>query len=187
MNENDRTRYIHLLNHTYEEIGNESDHLLINNNHNETYRLLETKSIIHSVLINLIELLFTNLIHSDTYLSELIEQYPQFFHIFYAHFIPFVFQNFNCLFDIPIDKCLNSSFDILAMIFQHACCQPNEQTCSLCIELLTNKNFNFHIQNSTLLFADEIQRVRLYYSNLEHSLTNKNLSSEYSSTNTVRE
>ncbi|CAF1004854.1 unnamed protein product [Adineta steineri] len=184
LKEEDRTRYIHLLNHTYEEIGGELGHLLMDNNHNETYRLFETKSVIHSILINIIEILFTNLIHSDTYLSELIEQYIQFFHIFYAHFIPYVFQNFNCLFDISNDKCLNSSFNILAMIFQRACCQQNESKCSLCIELLNNKNYSINIQNSTLLFADEIQRVRLYYSNLERTLTNKNKSSEYSSTNT---
>ena len=186
LNENTRTHYIHLLNHTYEEIDNELGHLLLDNNHNETYRLLETKSIIHSVLINLIEILFTNLLHHDTYLSELIEQYSQMFHIFYAHFIPFIFQNLNCLFDISMEKCLNSSLNILAMIFQIACCQQNEQQCSLCIEVLNNKHSNVHIQNCTLLFADEIQRVRLFYSNLQRCLYDKNLSSEYSSTTTVK-
>ena len=185
MNEHDRSRYIHLLNHTYEEIGSELSHLLMANNPNETYRLFETKSIIHSTLLNLIEVLFTNLVHSDTYLSELIEQYSQFFHLFYAHFIPFIFRNMNCLFDISIDKSLNSSLDILAMIFQLACCQQNERECSSCIELLNNENSNAIIQNCTFLFGDEIQRVRLYYTNLERCLNNKNLLSEYSSTNTV--
>jgi hypothetical protein len=180
-NEDDRSRYIHLVNHTYEEIGD-----LMENNSNETYRSFETKSIIHTVLINLIEILFTNLIHSDTYLCELIEQYSQFFHVFYAHFIPFIFQNFNCLFDISIDKSLNSSLDILAMIFQIACCQQNVRECSLCIELLNNKNANSNIQNCTILFAEEIQRVRLYYSNLEQCLHNQKLLSEYSSTTIVR-
>ncbi|CAF0806289.1 unnamed protein product [Adineta steineri] len=182
----DRTCYFHLLNHTYEEIG-ESDHLLMNNNQSETYRLFETKSTIHSILINLIETLFTNFLHSDIYLSELIEQYSRFLHIFYGHYIPFILQNFNCLFDLTIDKCLNSSFDILATIFQIACsCQPNEQHCLLCNELTNNDNIklNLNIQNCTLLFADEIQRVRLHYSNLERRLNNKHSSSEYSSTNT---
>jgi hypothetical protein len=138
--ENDRTRYFHLLNHTYEEIG-ECGHLLMDNNHSETYRLFETKSIIHSILINLIETLFTNFLHSDTYLSELIEQYSRFLHIFYGHFIPFMLQNLNCLFDLTIDKCLNSSLDILATIFQIACSgQSNEQHCLLCDELTNNNN-----------------------------------------------
>ncbi|CAF0972350.1 unnamed protein product, partial [Adineta ricciae] len=176
----DRTHYFHLLNHTYEEIG-ESGHLLMTNNQSETYRLFETKSCIHSVLINLIETLFTNFLHSDNYLSELIEQYAHFLHIFYGHFIPFLLQNLNCLFDLPIDKCLNSSFDILATIFQIACSsQINEQHCSLCHESTNNLN----IQNCTLLFADEIQRVRLHYSNVERRLNNRNSTSEYSSTNT---
>jgi hypothetical protein len=59
----------------------------MDNNHSETYRLFETKSLIHSILINLIETLFTNFLHSDTYLSELIEQYSRFmdilFHFYY--------------------------------------------------------------------------------------------------------
>jgi len=149
--ENDRTRYFHLLNHTYEEIG-ECGHLLMNNNHSETYRLFETKSLIHSILINLIETLFTNFLHSDTYLSELIEQYSRFLHIFYGHFIQFILQNLYCLFDIKIDKCLNSSFDILATIFQIACsCQSNEQDCLLCIELIHN-NTNLNLVSYKHLF-----------------------------------
>ncbi|UJR25406.1 hypothetical protein I4U23_006753 [Adineta vaga] len=176
----DRTHYFHLLNHTYEEIG-ESGHLLMTNNQSETYRLFETKSSIHSVLINLIETLFTNFLHSDNYLSELIEQYAHFLHIFYGHFIPFILQNLNSLFDLSMDKCLTSSFDILATIFQIACTsQINEQHCSLCHESINNLN----IQNCTLLFADEIQRVRLHYSNVERRLNNRNSTSEYSSTNT---
>jgi hypothetical protein len=140
INETDRTRYFHLLNHTYEEIG-ECGHLLMDNNHSETYRLFETKSLIHSILINLIETLFTNFLHSDTYLSELIEQYSRFLHIFYGHFIPFLLKNLNCLFDIHIEKCLNSSLDTLATIFQIACsCQTNEQHCLLCMELINNNN-----------------------------------------------
>jgi len=178
-NENTRSSYIHLLNHTYEEIDRK--------NSNENYRLFETKSIIHSVLINLIENLFINLIHNEIYLSELIKEYPRIFHVFYAHLIPFIFRNFHCLFDITIDRCLNSSLDILAMIFQIACSQENERECSLCMELFNKENFNFNIQNCTLIFADEIQRVRLYYSNLKRCLINRNLVSEYSSTNTVRE
>jgi hypothetical protein len=149
---------------------------------NEIYRLFETKSIIHLVLINLIENLFTNLIHSDIYLSELMKEYSQFFHVFYAHFIPFIFQNMNCLFNISNEKYLNSSFDILAMIFQIGCCQ---QRCSLCIELLNNEKFTCNIKNCTLVFTDEIQRVQLYYSNLERYSKNINLSSKYSSTNIV--
>jgi hypothetical protein len=146
-NENDQTRYFHLLNHTYEEIG-ECGHLLMDNNHSETYRLFETKSLIHSILINFIEIIFTNFLHSDTYLSELIEQYSRFLHIFYGHFIPFIFKNFNCLFDINIDKCLNSSLDILATIFQIACsCQSNEQYCLLCSELINNNNTNLNLVN----------------------------------------
>ncbi|CAF0888901.1 unnamed protein product [Rotaria sordida] len=180
----DRTQYIHLLNHTYEEIDGELGTLLMNNNYNETYRLFETKSMINSLLMKLIEILFTNFINNDTFMSELMEQYTQIFHQYYAHFIPFIFQNFDCLFDISIDKCLNSSLNIVAMIFQIACCQQYEQECSLCIELLNKKNSNSNIQNCTLLFADEIQRVRSYYSNLEQCLNNKNLSSEYSSTDT---
>ncbi|CAF3426598.1 unnamed protein product [Rotaria sp. Silwood1] len=180
----DRTHYIHLLNHTYEEIDGELGNLLMNNNCNETFRLFETKSMINSLLMKLIEILFINLIHNDTFLSELMEQYSQVFHQYYGHFIPFIFQNFDCLFDISTNKCLNSSLNILAMIFQVACCQEYEPECSLCIELLNNKNSNSTIQNCTLLFADEIQRVRLYYSNLEQSLNNRNSSSEYSSTYT---
>ncbi len=144
-NENDRTRYFHLLNHTYEEIG-ECGHLLMNNNQSETYRLFETKSLIHSILINLIESLFTNFLHSDTYLSELIEQYSRFLHIFYGHFIPFILQNLNCLFDITMEKCLNSSLDILATIFQIACSsQSNEQQCLLCNEFIHNNKLNLNL------------------------------------------
>ena len=113
----------------------------MDNNHSETYRLFETKSSIHSILINLIETLFTNFLHNDTYLSELIEQYSKFLHIFYGHFIPFILKNLNCLFNINIDKCLNSSFDILATIFQIACSsQINEQQCLLCLELINQNN-----------------------------------------------
>jgi hypothetical protein len=179
----------------------------MNNNQSEIYRLFETKSTIHSILINLIEILFTNFLHSDTYLSELIEQYSRILHIFYGHFIPFILQNINCLFDITIEKCLISSFDILSTIFQIACSsQFNEQHCLLCNELIhNNSNLNLvsfflnnnktshfislknkqNIQNCTLLFADEIQRVRLHYTSLERRLNNKNLTSEYSSTDTV--
>lgn len=143
--ENDQTRYFHLLNHTYEEIG-ECGHLLMDNNQSKTYRLFETKSTIHPVLINLIETLFTNFIHSDTYLSELIEEHLRLLHIFYGHFIPFIIKNMNCLLDITMDKCLNSSLDILAAIFQIACsCQSNEESCSLCNELKTNNNANHNL------------------------------------------
>ena len=111
----------------------------MDNSHSETYRLFETKSIIHSMLINLIEMLFANFLHGDTYLGELIEQHSRFLHVFYGHFIPFVFKNFNCLFDITVDKCLSSSLNILATIFQIACsCPSNEQRCLLCIESVKN-------------------------------------------------
>ncbi|UJR23498.1 hypothetical protein I4U23_026496 [Adineta vaga] len=182
--ENDQNGYIHLLNHTYEEIGNDFNHYLINNNPNETYRLFETKSILHTILINLIETLFTNVLHNDTYLSELIEQNSQYFHIFYAHFLPFLFQNFHCLYDIPLDKCLISSMNILAMIFQRACCLQHDFKCSLCNELFQNSNVNFNQQNTNFLFADEIQRIRLHYETLQRTLHANNSSSEYSSTNT---
>jgi hypothetical protein len=178
-NEIKRMQYIHLLNHTYEEIGTD--------NPNETYRLFQTKSIIHSIFINLIENLFTNLIQNDLYLSQLMQEYKEIFHGFYAHFIPFIFRNIHCLLDVSIEKCLNSSLEILAMIFQIACCQENEGKCSLCTELVNNENFNVNISNCALVFADEIQRVKLYYSNLEQCLKNQNLLSEYSSTNTVGE
>jgi hypothetical protein len=138
--ETDRTRYFHLLNHTYEEIG-ECGHLLMNNNHSETYRLFETKAIIHSTLINLIEILFNNFLHSDTYLSELIEQYSRLLHIFYGHCVPFLLKNLTCLFDMTIDKCLNSSLDILATIFHIACSSPiNEQPCLLCVDKSNHDN-----------------------------------------------
>ncbi|CAF3432092.1 unnamed protein product [Rotaria socialis] len=180
----DRTHYIHLLNHTYEEIDSELGQSLINNNnHDETFRLFETKAMINSLLINLIETLFKNLIHNDTFFNELMEQYSPVCHQYYAHFIPFIFQNIDCLLDVSIDKCLNNSLSILSMIFQIACCQQAEQECLLCNELLNSKNSNSTIQNCTLLFADEIQRVRLHYSNLEQSLKDKASSSEYSSTN----
>jgi len=179
-NENNRSQYIHLLNHTYEEIENKIV--------NETCRLFETKSVIHSALINLIENLFTKLIHDESYLSELMKEHTQIFHMFYAHFIPFIFRNLHCLFDLSIDKCLNSSLDMIAMIFQVACSQQNDQGqgCSLCIELLNNETLDYNIQKCTLVFADEIQRVQLFYSNLERCLKNQNLVSAYSSTNTVR-
>ncbi|CAF1468637.1 unnamed protein product, partial [Adineta ricciae] len=183
-NENDHNGYIHLLNHTYEEIGGDFNHLLMNNNPNETYRLFETKSIIHSVLISLIETLFTNLLHSDTYLSELMEQNSRYFHIFYAHFLPFLFENFYCLYDIPMDKCLNSSLDILAMIFQRACCLQQDSQCLLCNDLYADQTSSFNQQNTAFLFADEIQRIRLCYTNLERTLHKGNSSSEYSSTTT---
>lgn len=148
-------------------------------------RLFETKSTINSLLNHLIELLFTVLIHNDTFFSELIEQYSQIFHQCYAHFIPFIFQNFDCLFDISIDKCLNSSFSMLGMIFQIACCQEHQNECSLCIAFLNNDDFKVKIQHCKTLFNDEIHRVRLYYSNLERCLNYKNSTCEYSSTNMV--
>lgn len=175
-----------MLNHTYEEIDAELDELLINNSHNETFRLFETKAFINSVLINLIEVLFTNVINSESFFNELMEQYPQVCHQYYTHFIPFIFENFDCLFDIPMDKCLNSSLSILSMIFQIAGCKQYQQECALCAELINNKNSNSTMQNCTLIFGDEIQRVRLYYSNLEQCLRNRNLLSEYSSTNIVK-
>ena len=111
----------------------------MDNSHSETYRLFETKSIIHSMLINLIEILFANFLHGDTYLGELIEQHSRFLHVFYGHFIPFIFKNLNCLFDITVDTCLSSSLDILATIFQIACsCPANDQRCLLCIESVKN-------------------------------------------------
>ena len=113
----------------------------MDNNQSETYRLFETKSSIHSILINLIERLFTDFLHSDTYLSELIEQYSRFVHVFYGHCIPFLLQNFTCLFDLPMEKCLNTSFEILATIFQIACSSPaSEQHCLLCSELIQKNN-----------------------------------------------
>ena len=143
-NEYDKMCYFHLLNHTYEEIG-ECSRLLMDSNHTKSYRLFETKSIVHSILIDLIETLFTNSLHSDTFLSELLEQYSRFLHIFYGHFIPFILNNLNCLFDMTISKCLNSSFDILATIFQIACSsQSKEENCSLCIESANNNNNNKH-------------------------------------------
>lgn len=181
-NEPIRAGYIHLVNHTYEEIGSEFHHLLMDDNHHQTYRLFETKSVIHSVLLQLIETLFNDLRHGDTYLNELIEQYPSFLHTFYAHFLPFLLRNLHCLFDVPIDRCLNSSMEILAMVLQRAC----SAQCSCCAELAKSKNFNFNLQNATMLFADEIQRIRICYSNLERTLQDKNAASAYSSTNTVR-
>lgn len=134
----DRAHYFHLLNHTYEEIG-EAGHLLMANNQSETYRLFETKSTIHSTLINLIETLFTNFLHSDIYLSELIEQHSRFLHIFYGHFVPFLLQHLNCLFDLSMEPCVNSSFEILATIFHVACSSPaSEQHCLLCAEPVNN-------------------------------------------------
>ncbi len=62
--------------------------------------------------------------------------------MFYGHLIPFMFRNFHCLFDITIDRCLNSSLDILEMIFQIACCQENERECLLCMELFSKENLN---------------------------------------------
>ena len=182
----DRSHYIHLLNHTYEEIDGELSHLLINNNYNQTHRLFETKSAINSFFMILIETLFTSLIRNDIYFGELMGHHTQIFHQFYAHFIPFILQKFNCLFDISFDKILNSSFDILAMIFRIACCQQHEQECSLCVELLNDRNYKSNIRNCTLLFADEIQYARMHYINLERCLKNKNLSPKYSSTNTVK-
>lgn len=180
---NDRIHYIHLINHTYEEIDGDLGPLLMNNNHNETYRLFETKSAISSLLANLIEILFSNFIHNDTFLCELMEQYSQIFHQYYAHFIPFIFQNFNTLFNIPSDKCLDSSFNMLAMIFQIACCQQHDQQCLFCIEFLNKKNTNSNTQNCTLLFDDEIQRVRIHYVNLERFLNSRKSSAVYTSTN----
>ena len=137
--EDDHTRYFHLLNHTYEEIG-ECGHLLMDNNQSETYRLFETKSLIHPILINLIETLFTKFLHSDSYLSELIEQHSRFLHIFYGHLVPFLLKNLICLFDMTIDPCLKSSFDILATIFQIACSSPlTDQRCQLCLESATTE------------------------------------------------
>lgn len=107
------------------------------------------------------------------------------YHLFFCHFIPFIFQNYNCLFDITMDKCLNSSFDILAMIFQIGCCQQNQIDCLLCLDLFNKDNYNMNVEKCTFIFSDEIQRIRLYYSNIENYLINKNDQSEYSSTNTV--
>ena len=177
-NENPRSEYIHLLNHTYEEIEKKIP--------SETYRLFETKSAIHSVFIQLIEVLFNNPLHDETYLSELIKEYRQIFHMFYGHFIPFILRNLHCLLDISMEKYVNSSLEILAMIFQIGCCQPtNEQECSLCIEFYQNEKIDSNIQNCTLVFTEEIQRVRVFYSNLERGLRNQTLVSVYSSTNTV--
>ena len=178
-NENHRLDYIHLLNHTYEEIEKKVP--------SETYRLFETKAAIHSVLVKLIENLFTNPIHDETYLSELIKEHRQIFHMFYGHFIPFILRNLHCLLDISMEKCLNGSLEIVAMIFHIACCQPMEQGCSLCIELFKNENIDSKIQNCTIIFPEEIQRVRVFYSNLERCLKNETLISVYSSTNTVRQ
>lgn len=150
-NEEDRMKYFHLLNHTYEEIG-ESGHLLLDNNHSETYRLFETKSIIHSILINLIEILFNNFLHSDTYLSELIEQHPRLLHIFYGHLIPFLFKHLDCLFDQIIEPSVKSSFEILATIFHIACAngQSSERICSLCLDSKTNNETQMNlVRNST--------------------------------------
>lgn len=144
--DNDRIRYFHLLNHTYEEIG-ECGHLLMENTQSETYRLFETKSSIHSILINFIENLFTNFLQSDTYLSELIEQNSSLAHVFYGHFIPFIFQNLHCLFHFNIDKCLISSLEILATIFHIGCSAPsssNEQHCSLCHEVLRSPKIHWN-------------------------------------------
>ena len=142
--EEDRIRYFHLLNHTYEEIS-ECGHLLMDNNHSETYRLFETKSIVHSTLINLIETLFNNILHSDTYLSELIEQHSRLLHIFYGHFIPFLLQNLHCLLNIFIEPALKSSFEILSTIFHIACAnQSNERRCSLCL-VTTNNETNLNL------------------------------------------
>lgn len=134
LTDQDRIRYFHLLNHTYEEIG-ECGQLLMDNNQCETYRLFETKTHIHSILISFIENLFTNFLHNDNYLSEFIEQYPQVLHVFYGHFIPFLLANVHCLFDVHVEKSLKSSCEILATIFQIACSTTiNEQNCLLCVE-----------------------------------------------------
>ena len=124
------------------------------NNQSEAYRLFETKSSIHSILINSIEYLFTNFLQSDTYLSELIEQNSSLTHVFYGHFIPFIFQNLHCLFHINIDKCLSSSLEILATIFHIACSSStsNEQHCSLCNELLRNPKINLNLVRKCICF-----------------------------------
>lgn len=117
----------------------------MDNNQSETYRLFETKSHIHSLLINFIERLFTNFLHSDLYLSELIEQYPQFLHIFYGHFLPFLIQNLHCFFQFHLEKTLKSSVEILATIFQIACSSTrNETSCLLCIDLLKTNPINLN-------------------------------------------
>lgn len=176
-NDNHRSDYIHLLNHTYEEIERKVP--------SETYRLFETKAAIQSILMKLIENLFTNPIHDETYLSELIKEYRQIFHMFYGHFIPFILRNLHCLFDISMEKSLNGSLEIVAMIFHIACCQPMQQECSLCNELFQNENTDSKIQNCSTIFTEEIQRVRVFYSNLERCLKNETLISVYSSTTTV--
>lgn len=178
-NENPRSEYIHLFNHTYEEIEKKIP--------SETYRLYETKSAIQSILIQLIENLFNTPIHDETYLSELIKDYRQIFHMFYGHFLPLILRNLHCLLDISVEKHVSSSLDILAMIFQIGCCQSNAEECSLCTELCQNELIDSNIQNCTLVFTEEIQRVRVFYSNLERRLRNETLVSVYSSTNTVSE
>lgn len=169
--------YIHLLNHTYEDIENNSLY--------ENYRLFETKSSIHTILIQFIDYLFQNLIHYDLYLNELIKEYSEIFHIFYGHYIPFILQNISYLFDLSDNQSLHNSFDILANIFHIGCYQQqqlNKYQCVLCVDLIKNQN----LENCRLLFTDEIERVRLYYTNLESFIKKQNLLSEYSSTNTVR-
>jgi len=170
--------YTHLLNHTYEEIGNV--------NLDETYRLFETKLSIQIIVNQLIEYVFTNLLHNEIFLTELIREYHEMTHGFYAHMIPFIIRNLNYLFEISLEKYLIHSLDSLAMIFQIACCEQNENPCcSLCKKMLNNEKYQLNKQNCLIVFGDEIQRVRMFYLNLETSLKTNNFLSEYSSTNTV--
>ena len=179
-----RQRYCHLFTHSYEEIDRGYDLSSTSDDPNRTARLFQTKAMIQPGLLSLIEILFTDLRHIDTFLSESIEQYPRLLHVFYAHFIPFIIEHLHCLFDVPIDMSLTSSLRTLASIFAIACRESNEFSCSLCVESRTNAG-DYLTEQCSLLFADEIERVRFYYSTLEQCSASREFTSEYSSTNTV--
>jgi hypothetical protein len=175
-NDIDRKGYIHLIVQANDERIDADSHQLA--------RLFQSKSMIHAVLIKLIDVVFTDLCHSDTFLSELLEQYPRLMHVFYAHFLPWIIQHMHCLFDQPIDTCLNSSLDIVATMFAVACRKSSPSFCSLCNE------FDLHhcsrlVEQCSFLFADEIQRIRSYYTNFERCSNNNEFTMTYSSMNTV--
>ena len=179
----DRTRSTHLLNDLYEEIAIGSDPLYIDNNPGIKARLAKTKSSIDSSLIHLIDALFTNLPQSNnTYLMELIAQQPRLLHIFYAHFLPFLLRNLHCLLDVPVDRCMSSSLDVLAMIFRVACCQHEGPPCSFCQDTMT-ADVEILVQNCSLVFGKEIQRVQMKYSTtMERCAKKKEETCAYAST-----
>ncbi|CAF1028809.1 unnamed protein product, partial [Didymodactylos carnosus] len=169
--EQENTRLFHLSNHTYEEIHDSRDLMLRNS---DTCRLYETKLLINVHLLTLIENIFVN---SDEFILKYFigdESFIyEFFHLFYAHFIPFIIHSLNCLLDLQPNPCLESSFEIISILIQLGC-YPTEGHffCSLC-ENTSNDDTNMNIQNCTLLFTDEIERIRLLYTNSQRRLINK--------------